>query len=170
MTNPGDLADHQATGPGDDSEVIARVIVDGVERIADTWAAAPHDGPRLTVSQLRALRALEMSPAVNLTAFAERLDIALPAASRLCNRLESAGLLARTSHPLSRREVELDLTAAGRRVMQEISAQRVHALAAVVAEMKPAERDALRCGLAAFQQAARSEELRRWYGHFDTER
>ncbi|MFF0190878.1 MarR family transcriptional regulator [Streptomyces sp. NPDC005244] len=169
MTNPGDLADHQATGPGDDSEVIARAIADAVERIADTWAAAPQDGPRLTATQLRALRALEMRPAANLTALAERLDIALPAASRLCNRLESAGLLARMTHPLSRREVELDLTSAGRHVMQEISARRVHALAAVVAEMKPAERGALRCGLAAFQQAARSEELRRRYGHFDAE-
>lgn len=158
MTNPGDLTDHQATGPGDDSEVIARAIADAVERITDAWANAPHDVPRLTAAQLRALRALEMRPAVNLTALAERLDIALPAASRLCNRLESAGLMARTSHPLSRREVELDLTAVGRHVMREISAYRVRVLAAVVREMQPAERGALRHGLASFQQTVARRE------------
>ncbi|MFG2452790.1 MarR family winged helix-turn-helix transcriptional regulator [Streptomyces sp. NPDC048512] len=158
MTNPDDLADHLATGPADDSEVIAGAIADAAERIADTWAAGQQGGPRLTATQLRALRALELRPAVSLTALASRLDMGLPAASRMCDRLEAAGLVARTVHPFSRRAIQLALTVTGHHVMRELSAHRVRILAGVVRKMKPAERGALRRGIAAFQKAAQAGE------------
>ncbi|MET7746677.1 MarR family transcriptional regulator [Streptomyces sp. NPDC005385] len=157
MTNPGDLADNQATLPGDDSEIVARAIADTVEQVTDTWGTFPQGGPRVTPAQLKALRSLECRPA-GLTALALRLDIGLPAASRLCDRLEAAGLLSRTAHPLNRRAIQLTLTPAGHHLLHGISAHRVHALADVVRKMKPAERGALRRGIAAFQRAAQADQ------------
>ncbi len=108
---------------------------------------------RLSPQQLRALRALQAAPGLNLTALAERLDTGLPTASRLCDRLEAAGLLERESHPRKRREVQLRPTAQGLRVLEDVAGRRVHALVAVLEAMEPAERLALARGLAAFLTA-----------------
>lgn len=94
---------------------------------------------------------------MNLTALAERLGIGLPTASRLCDRLEAAGMLERTCHPHKRREVQLRLTAPGRQVLSDVTGRRVQALAFALEEMEPAERAALRRGLKALRRAQDSQ-------------
>jgi DNA-binding MarR family transcriptional regulator len=111
----------------------------------------------LSLHQLRALRALHGAPEMNLTALAERLDIGLPTASRLCDRLEAAGLLERALHPLSRREVRLTITAPGRQVLADVAARRSQALAVALAAMTPGELESLRQGLLSFAQAHETE-------------
>jgi DNA-binding MarR family transcriptional regulator len=81
------------------------------------------------------------------------MDIGPPTASRLCDRLEAAGLLERLLHPHRRREVQLVLTGRGRQVLNEVAARRSQALAAVLAAMEPGERAALSGGLRAFLSA-----------------
>lgn len=105
---------------------------------------------RLSSHQLRALRALQTAPELNLTALAERLDIGLPTASRLCDRLEAAGLLERAPHPHNRREVRLTLTAQGRHVLADVAARRVQVLAAALAAMDPRDLMLLRHGMRGF--------------------
>ncbi|MFF9060241.1 MarR family winged helix-turn-helix transcriptional regulator [Streptomyces sp. NPDC101213] len=152
-------------GPGDDRadgalggpEAMAREIADAVESLTNLWSAAAHEAAlRLSPHQLRALRALQVAPGLNLTALAECLDIGLPTASRLCDRLEAAGLLDRSFHPRRRREVQLMLTAAGQDVLGEVAGHRARALAAALRVMEPASRDALRHGLRAFLGARRA--------------
>ncbi|MGY6019719.1 MarR family winged helix-turn-helix transcriptional regulator [Streptomyces spinosirectus] len=149
MTLPGG-ADDRAEGLGDDPSADAREIADAVERLANLWSVAAQEAAvRLSLHQLRALRALEAAPELNLTGLAERLDIGLPTASRLCNRLEAAGMLERTLHPGNRREVQLNLTGQGRRVLKDVAGRRTQALTGLLAAMAPADRSALVSGMKA---------------------
>ncbi|MFF8731948.1 MarR family winged helix-turn-helix transcriptional regulator [Streptomyces sp. NPDC015171] len=147
VTLPGG-ADGRAEGSGDQPSVGAHEIADAVERLAHLWSVAAQEATvRLSLHQLRALRALEMAPEVNLTGLAQRLDIGLPTASRLCDRLEAAGMLERALHPYNRREVQLRLTGQGRRVMGDVARRRTQALDELLAAMEPAARSALIRGM-----------------------
>nr|WP_225823406.1 MarR family transcriptional regulator [Streptomyces sp. TML10] len=144
---------------GEGAECAARDLADAVEGLTTLWSLAAQGAAlRLSLHQLRALRALESAPGLNLTALAERLDIGLPTASRLCDRLEAAGLLERVLHPHKRREVQLNLTTRARRVLGDVARRRARALAAVLEGMEPEDRSALRQGLramlAALEEAA----------------
>ncbi|MET7290268.1 MarR family transcriptional regulator [Streptomyces sp. NPDC005573] len=151
MILPGD---GRAEGPADDAGAGALEIADAVERLVGLWSLpAQEAAARLSVHQLRALRALETAPETNLTGLADRLDIQPPAASRLCDRLEAAGMLERTLHPRTRREVRLRLTSRGRRVLDDVARLRIQALAGVLASMEPADRSALVRGMKAFASA-----------------
>jgi DNA-binding MarR family transcriptional regulator len=144
-------------GSGADPRDIALEITDAVESLTGLWSLSAQGAVmRLSLHQLRALRALQGDPGLNLTALAARLDIGMPTASRLCDRLEAAGLLERSSHPSRRREVRLSLTRQGRAVLDEVAGRRTSALADVLAQMKPADRAAFSRGLEAFLTAQRS--------------
>ncbi|GGZ44012.1 MarR family winged helix-turn-helix transcriptional regulator [Streptomyces bluensis] len=104
-------------------------VVDAVENLVAFWFAAVEDvTPRLPARQVRALRIVRHRPELNLTALAEQLDIGLPTASRMCDRLEAAGLLQRNMQPDDRREVQLVVTADGRRYLTDVT----HRLSAYV--------------------------------------
>ncbi len=154
VTDLGSPGDDRARRPGDGPEAVASQITDAVDRLAALWSlAAQHASLRLSPHQLRALRTLQTTPDLNLTALADRLDIGLPTASRLCDRLAAAGLLERAPHPDTRREVRLRLTPHGRHVLSDVAGRRVQALATTLAAMEPAERAALRHGLRRFLAA-----------------
>ncbi|MGV9255137.1 MarR family winged helix-turn-helix transcriptional regulator [Streptomyces sp. NPDC003697] len=136
---------------------VARQVVDAVEGLVALWiSTAAEISPGLPARQLIALKTVRRRPDLNLTALAEHLGVGLPTASRLCDRLEAAGLLERTVQPCNRREVQLAVTAHGRRLLAEVTEGRVRRLAAVFADMTPAQCAALHQGLLAFQQARAS--------------
>ncbi|WP_053852546.1 MarR family winged helix-turn-helix transcriptional regulator [Streptomyces sp. NRRL B-24085] len=151
MTRLSGSGDDQSSGPGDDPLSVALEVADAVDGLTNLWSVAAQGASlRLSPHQLRALRILESEPGLNLTTLAESMDIGPPTASRLCDRLEAAGLLERLLHPHRRREVQLVLTGRGRQVLNEVAARRSQALAAVLAAMSPGERAALSGGLRAF--------------------
>ncbi|MFF7793856.1 MarR family transcriptional regulator [Streptomyces sp. NPDC007991] len=154
MTDFGGPGDPRARRRGDGPEDVAAQIADAVESLTALWSVAAQDASlRLSLHQLRALRTLEAAPGLNLTALADRLDIGLPTASRLCDRLAAAGLLERAPHPDTRREVQLRLTPHGRHVLGDVAVRRARALATALAAMEPAERVALSRGLRGFLAA-----------------
>lgn len=113
-------------------------VVDAVENLVALWFAAVEDvTPRLPARQVRALRIVRRRPELNLTALAERLDIGLPTASRMCDRLEAAGLLQRNVQPDDRREVRLVVTADGRRYLTDVT-DRLSAYVATALDGLPA--------------------------------
>lgn len=151
LDGPGD---DRVERPGDGPDAVALEIADAVESLTNLWSLAAQEATlRLSLHQLRALRTLEAAPGLNLTTLAERLDIGLPTASRLCDRLEAAGMLERTLHPQKRREVRLGLTPQGRRVLDDVASRRAQALRVALAAMEPAERSALSRGMKAFLAA-----------------
>ncbi|MGW4560940.1 MarR family winged helix-turn-helix transcriptional regulator [Streptomyces sp. NPDC004561] len=154
MTGLSGSGDGRASDPGDDPASLASTVAGAVDSLVDLWSVAAQGASlRLSPHQLRALRILESEPGLNLTGLASGMDIGLPTASRLCDRLEAAGLLERVLHPQKRREVQLHLTGHGRQVLGEVASRRSQALAAVLAAMKPAERAALSRGLRGFATA-----------------
>jgi DNA-binding MarR family transcriptional regulator len=154
VTRLSGSGDDRSNGPGDDPLSVALEIADAVDGLATVWSVAAQGASlRLSPHQLRALRVLESEPGLNLTTLAETMDIGPPTASRLCDRLEAAGLLERLLHPHRRREVQLVLTGRGRQILNEVATRRSQALAVVLAAMEPGERAALGGGLRAFLTA-----------------
>jgi DNA-binding MarR family transcriptional regulator len=127
-------------------ERTARVLV-GV------WSSAQErTTDRVSLSQLRALEAI--GPAtVNLRTLADRLDMIPSSASRLCDRLQAAGLLDRTGSDQDRRQIGLRLTRPGMRLLGELSAHRRRDLDEILRRMTPRGRRALLHGLQEFTDA-----------------
>ncbi|WP_033314290.1 MarR family transcriptional regulator [Streptomyces iakyrus] len=158
MTDLGGPGDHRARSPGDGPEAVASQIADAVESLTALWSVAAQEAfLRLSLHQLRALRTVQAAPGLNLTALADGLDIGLPTASRLCDRLAAAGLLERAPHPDTRREVQLWLTQHGQHVLCDVADRRTQALTAALSAMQPAERAALSRGLRAFLTARNTQ-------------
>lgn len=109
---------------------------------------------RVTLPQLRALVVLSRSGALNVTGLAEALGVDRSNASRVCDQLETRGLVRRETADGDRRNVVLEVTPQGTRVVRDLLRRRQIVLEQVMASMQPDERDQLIEALAAFVQAA----------------
>jgi DNA-binding MarR family transcriptional regulator len=109
-----------------------------VEEISSTVPAA----------QLRALLVIDRAGSLNLNQFAKLLGTSASAASRLCDRMQLAGLLTRDRAAASRREILLLPTEAGRRLADWVRQQRRAAVAGLLSEMTADGAQALVRGLA----------------------
>ncbi|MFE0581443.1 MULTISPECIES: MarR family winged helix-turn-helix transcriptional regulator [unclassified Streptomyces] len=142
-------------GRSDAYEDPAAVLAAAAELLAVLHARG-QDGvkPAVSPSQLRALLAVEGAEGVNLRTLGHVLGARPPSVTRLCDRLEAMGLLTRSPHPASRREVEVRLTPRGRALLEERREIRIRELSAVLGRMAPEAVDALTAGLTAFREAA----------------
>ncbi|MEU4249832.1 MarR family transcriptional regulator [Amycolatopsis sp. NPDC026612] len=127
---------------------LARLFESVVEREREV-SARP-----LSVSQLRAVVALDRHDGVNLRELAEQLGSTPPLVSRLCDRLEAVGFLERLPSARSRRELTLRLSDRGRAYLQDLRARRRDHVEALLAKMTPAGRTALAAGLAEYRALA----------------
>ncbi|WP_324275365.1 MarR family winged helix-turn-helix transcriptional regulator [Blastococcus brunescens] len=89
---------------------LARTVVGVATRAADQLG-------RLSVVQLRALTVLRALDGPNLGRLAAGMGVTLSTASRLVDRLVSAGLVDRRLSPRSRRELTLTVTPAGQAIL-----------------------------------------------------
>lgn len=121
-----------------------------------TLDAVVRDG-ELSVTQVRVLLAVDRHGPLNLSRLADRLGMSISATGRLVDRLHGAGLLARVLSPLSRREVSIDVTEAGRRALGRIRAARRARIAAALDRLPPGSRRALARTLHEFTAADRRE-------------
>ena len=126
------------------------------EFLEAAWGRAQEtiSGEVPSPSQLRAMLAIEKHGITNLRTLCDALGSAPPSVSRLCDRLQAAGLIERAPSQSSRREVKLRLSLRGESVLSQLRESRAHELAAVLSTMAPADVRALARGLDAFAQAA----------------
>jgi DNA-binding MarR family transcriptional regulator len=103
----------------------------------------------LSLTQLRALSASEQIGPCTLGVFAQALKISTSSASRLVDRLVAAGVLDRRPSTSSRRELKLEVTAAGRRLLRRHEDARRALFAEMLRELSPSETKALLKGLEA---------------------
>lgn len=108
---------------------------------------------RVTVPQFRMLVVLATHGETKLIALAEDLGVNPSTAMRMSERLKTAGLITRRVNPASRREVLVRLTAAGRQVVDEVTARRRAEIADIVARMPGSQRHGLIDALSAFTEA-----------------
>ncbi|MEW1693274.1 MarR family winged helix-turn-helix transcriptional regulator [Streptomyces sp. NPDC091265] len=123
------------------------------ERGRDFLTTAP-----VSTAQTRVMYLIQREPGINLSTLRHHLAVAAPSVTRLCDRLQAAGFLRRTTRPEDRREIQLELTEAGSAHLREIRRRREHALSQAMARMTPDAREALATGLAALCEAV-SEPL-----------
>ncbi|MEU8849382.1 MarR family transcriptional regulator [Streptomyces sp. NPDC048564] len=134
-------------------DLVGRQLVDAVENLVSLWFSAVEEtSPRLPPRHIRALRAVRRRPALNVTALAEHLRVGLPTASRLCDRLENAGLLRRCADPGDRREVHLEVTAQGRTFLGDVTERLSLRLATVLDRVPPTQRAPLEHALRVFDE------------------
>jgi len=117
------------------------VLIEAYERARDQLGAS-HPS-----AQLRALVIIDQSGSLNLSGLATALGATASATSRLCDRMELAGLLIRDRAAASRREIVLLPTESGRRLAQSLKENRRAALANVLRGMSSHGQDALIQGL-----------------------
>ncbi len=109
--------------------------------------------PKVPAVQLRALEFIGANEPINLTRLTEELGTIASSASRVCDRLQAAGLLDRRPATADRREVELVLTSDGASLLDRLRAARRAGLAEVLERMSTQGRGALLRGLREFTSA-----------------
>jgi DNA-binding MarR family transcriptional regulator len=130
------------------------------EALVGIWAhVAESLDVHVSPTQLRALTAVGRYGELNLSQLAEALGALPSSASRLCDRLEAAGLLTRDTGRASRRAVSLRLTGEGEALLAQAQTSRRGQIARVLDAMSPEGRADLAYGLAAFQRAAEPDTL-----------
>ena len=103
--------------------------------------------------QLRALLVIDRAGSLNLNRLAGLLGASASAASRLCDRMQAAGLVSRDRAVVSRREIVLVPTESGRRLAEWVRGRRQAALEGLLDGMSPEGREALARGLAELAMA-----------------
>jgi DNA-binding MarR family transcriptional regulator len=152
------MASHQAD-PAAAQQAAAEVEA-AAEALVGIWShVADSLDVRISPTQLRALTAVGRCGELNLSQLAEALGALPSSASRLCDRLEAAGVLTRDTGRASRRAVSLRLTADGEALLEQARRRRQEQIAQVLDVMPPAGRTELADGLAAFQRAAEPDGL-----------
>ena len=114
---------------------------------------SPTDG-KITTTQLRLLVVIEELGSTNLSGLAAQLGVDSSTASRTCDQLVKAGLVARRQDSDDRRQVGLSLTRRGTDFLGRIMKRRRDVLARVVEEMSDADRQRLKACLSGFVRAA----------------
>jgi DNA-binding MarR family transcriptional regulator len=115
--------------------------------------AADEVDPSVSPTQLRALTLLSAAPGSNLGRLAESMGVALSTASRLVDRLVSAGLVDRRTSELNRREVSLQLTEHGAATLSRYDALRLEGMHRLLDRLSPDQREVVTAGLRVLAQA-----------------
>ena len=136
--------------PGGDAAVVEQASLALFELTLKALSASRQ----LSVFQLRVLFAVEQHGPVKLGDVARELDLSKPSASRLVTRLVDDGLILRRIPEADRRQVQLAVSAKGRRVLSSLRRARQREIGDVLDAMPRAGREALIDGLISFTEAA----------------
>jgi len=108
----------------------------------------------LTYAQSQVLFRLAEHPGSHMGDVAKAFGVTLPAVTHIVDRLEEKGLVTRGDHPADRRVYVLDLTSAGRALVEELEAIRLRGMERVLARMSAEDRRRVLTGLEALVDAA----------------
>ncbi len=113
---------------------------------------------QVTLVQFRVLVVLGSQGSLRSGVLAERLGIHQSTFTRTADRLVAQGWVRRDTSPESRREVVVDLTEAGRALVEEVTLRRAADVERILASASPRERARIRAGFEAFARAAGEPE------------
>ena len=107
-----------------------------------------------TLAQYRALVVLASRGPQRMVDLAGALGVTPSTAGRMCDRLLRKGLIRRHRARADRREVQVSITAVGRQVVDDATAQRRALLADILGRMTPRQQAAVATALSTFAAAA----------------
>jgi DNA-binding MarR family transcriptional regulator len=97
-------------------------------------------GTSITLPQYRMLVTLDAKGDQNVRDLAAGLGVDRSTATRMCNRLVTAGLIDRTTDPSDRRAVGISLTGPGRSVVAAVTKSRRENVARLLRSVPPSRR------------------------------
>ncbi|MEO3758571.1 MarR family transcriptional regulator [Mycobacterium sp. B14F4] len=147
--------DAQTDSVGQSTEFLTQLELATRGLLALNVSALERLEKRIGLAPLRALQALDRLGPSLVTELGDDLGLLPSTASRLSDRLADAGYITRRVSPTNRRATLLELTDAGRAVLDELIALRVEAFGAVTRRMTQADLAALIQGTRAFTAAHR---------------
>ncbi|TDU83342.1 DNA-binding MarR family transcriptional regulator [Kribbella voronezhensis] len=142
------------TSAGSDRAGDAAAVEEASLALVELTLRALSASGQLSVLQVRVLLVIQQHGPLKLGDVARLLDMSLPSASRLVTRLADDGLLLRSTPSHDRRQVQLVVSAKGRKLLNRLRANRLRGITDVLAAMPPADRTALIRGMASFAKAA----------------
>ncbi len=132
------------TDPSDDA-VVEGVLLASRALVAVAARSLAGVADEVTLPQYRVLVLLALRGPQGLSGLADALAVAPSTATRMCDRLVRKGLVARSEDPSDRRQVCLQCTASGRRLVAEVSERRRAEIAVLVQALAiPARSEVLR--------------------------
>jgi DNA-binding MarR family transcriptional regulator len=135
-------------------EVVAAVLTASRVLVGVSARSLAQVEESVTLTQFRTLVVLDGHGPSRLNLLAERLDVTASTALRMVDRLISAGLVDRRENAHDRREVVIDLTTEGRRLVRKVTRKRRSEIERIVLGMPVARRRELVRALVAFAGAA----------------
>src|ERR1039457_979242 len=132
----------------DDDQLAVGSAESGLSVLLEACERAGEEiGATVPLGQLRALLVIDRAGSLNLNRLAGLLGASASAASRLCDRMQAAGLVSRDRAVVSRREIVMVPTESGRRLADWVRGRRQAALESLLDGMSPEGREALARGL-----------------------
>ena len=125
------------------SRLLVAISANSIARVDET----------ITIPQFRTLVILSNHGPINLATLSNLLGVQPSATGRMVDRLVAAGMIDRTPHPTSRRELLAALTKRGRDVVAKVTVNRHAEIARIVQKMPPRERQGMVRALTAFTAA-----------------
>lgn len=144
----------RSSDPPDLAEQVEAVLVASRVLVAISAQSIAALETQVTVPQLRAMVVIASLRRTNLAALAEAMGVHASNATRACDRLVELGLLDRRDNPTDRRNVTLELTGKGRRLVAAVMARRRRAIRQVLRAMSAEGRSRLVPVLTEFASAA----------------
>jgi DNA-binding MarR family transcriptional regulator len=144
-------------GKGDVTAVTDAVLQASRVFVAVAVSSLNDVAEDVTLAQFRVLVILSTYGPQNLASLAESLDVNPSTATRLCDRLVRKRLVRRTQGTEDRRSTQLHLAAAGRRLVERVTARRRRDLAAIASRLPEDARARAIEVLGAFADAAGEE-------------
>jgi len=120
--------------------IVARSVSDALEKV--------------TLPQFRVLVVLAGSGAMRMGALAARVGAVPSTFSRSIDRMVEGGWVIRQESPQSRREILVDLTDEGRRLVDQVTERRRRQVASVLTSLAPDEQQQIIDALELFSTAA----------------
>lgn len=136
------------------SDEVADVFLIASRALVGVAARSLAEVEEVTLPQFRALVVLATRGSLTVSELAHRLDIHPSTATRLCDRLVRKRLIRRVEGRPDRRETDIVLASAGRRLVDRVTSRRRRDLAAIAKRMSAEQRQYALAGLRAFAEAA----------------
>jgi len=148
-------------------EVIDAVLTASRVLVAVAARSITDSSEEVTITQYRTLVVLASRGPQSLAGLAELVGVTPATATRMCDRLVKKGLLARREQETDRRQLRVELTKAGSKLVKSVTKHRRREIERIVSEIPLNEQMVLVQALSRFGSAAGEVPEQDWSAGWD---
>jgi DNA-binding MarR family transcriptional regulator len=158
---------HQKSMAPPNDELVDVVLSASRVLVAVAARSLADVGEEVTLTQYRSLVVLASRGPQGVAALADAVAVTPPTASRMCERLVKKGLVTRRADRRDRRQVRIALSAAGRNLVDTVTARRRAEIEQLVASIPPASRGGVVTALGHLSRTAGEVPEQDWSAGWD---